>query len=782
MIQNYLKTAFRNFQKNKVHCFINLTSLCIGITCAIFIYTYVKHELSYDRFFKKADQIYRMEYKAGFSSVRYASINQYVNPGSLSSIPGVENQVRFAPLSNVFVEANGKRMIESDFWAADSTFFILFDFPLPEGNKNSAFAQPNSIVITQKTAQKYFGNQKVIGKTLIATFQNNSITLTVTGVADVPSNTHLQFGAVVSGSILEELYDMKLSDIYTAYNYLLLGKGQDPAEIEKRLSELSKKTRPEAIDYRLKPITDIHLYSSARGEIGHNSDIRYVYFFSAIAVVLLIIAGINFTSLATAQALQRYKEAGIRKTLGARKGQLIGQFLVEAVILSLMATAVGTLVIYYVLPSFNTLTGYHFIFSDFFDPASIPIVGLASVGIGLLAGIYPAILLSAFQPVKTLKGITPSGKKGAAVWKSIVIIQFAASVAMIICTVTIYRQLTYIQTKNLGFERDRIITVINLLGEHYAPLKSRLKMLAGVENVSASSYIPGVSKTSGTALVQKTNSSDSLTFNWISVDYDYFDTYGIDIVEGRAFSRNFGTDSTQAFMINREAVRILGWEFPIGKQVKAFNKKGTIVGITENFNFLSLHQTIPPIIFAMDNSLIFNVSIKLTPESNIPATVAQIKNSWNELLPNTPFDYSFVNEQFDALYKADQRMGTVFILFASLAILIACLGLFSLSSFIATKKRKEVSIRKILGATISSILLSFYKNYGKLVITACLIAVPVPYFFLKNWLQQFAFKTAISFWVFLIAVVAVLCIALVTVSYESIKTAISNPVDTLKNE
>lgn len=780
MFSSYFKTAYRLFKRNKIYSVINLVSLCIGMTCVILIYTYVTYERSYDDFFQNSDRIYRLEYISdlrGELNTRYANINQYVNPGSLTSISGIEKQVRFAPLSDVFVEANGEKMAGSDFWVADSSFFTLFDFPLLEGNRNSVLSQPNSIVLTKKTARKYFGNKRALGNTLNITFQDKSTTLTVTGVTDLPSNTHLQFDAIASKSLTEALYNRKLSEIYRAYNYLLLTKGQQPTAIQKQLNEINN------VDYRLKPITDIHLYSNVRAEISPNSDIRYIYFLSAIAIILIVIASINFTSLATAQALRRYKEAGIRKVLGAHKKQLITQFLFEAVFLSLIALTVSYMVIYYTLPFLNVYTENHlFTFSDFFNLTSILLFILTAVSMGMLAGLYPAFLLSAFQPVKTLKNVTPSGKKGAAIWKSIVVVQFAASLAMIICTVTIYRQLHYIQTKDLGFNKERIITVTNTLGDRYAPLKSRLQSLSSVEDVSVSSYIPGVSKTSGTALVQTANSSDSLTFNWISVDFDFFDTYGIRLKEGRTFSEEYGTDSTQAFMLNEAAVKVLGWESPLGKELNTISGAGTIIGVTQNFNFLSLYQNYSPIVYVMEESLYFNYSIKIAPSSTISNAISQIKKAWETVLPNTPFNYNFVDQQFNNLYKNDQQMGTMFALFATLALLIACLGLFSLSSFIATKKRKEVGIRKVLGATISEILFSIYKNYGKLIITACLIATPVSYLFLRYWLQQFAFKITISFWVFLIAIAGILCIAIVTVSYESIKAATTNPIKVLKTE
>lgn len=787
MFRNYLKTTFRNFKKYKLYTIINVCSLCIGITVSFLVYKYVSHEFSYDRFFRNAGQIYRLEHYSqlgGGLNNRYANINQYINPGYLNSIPGIVNQTRFALLPNVFVETDQKRIAEPDFWVADSSFFSTFSFPFINGNKETALSEPNNLVITKEIAQKYFEtSDKALGKVVTVTFQNASVDVTVTGIVEnVPSNSHLQFDGIASSSLYSGLFQRDLSEAYLGYNYLQLEEGRNPAEIETLFIENSKTTHPSAIDFRLQPLTDIHLYSSARGEISANSDIRYIYFFIAATVILLVIASINFTSLAAAQNLQRYKEAGIRKVLGANRGQLAGQYLFETVTLSLVVTAGAVLVIYLILPHFNNLTGIPFPLSDFINPGSVSLLLLVSIMVGVFAGFYPAVLLSAFQPVQTLKGIAPSGKKGASLWQTIVVAQFASTIAMIIFTAAIYRQLNFMQTKNLGFEKERIVTFYNTLGPEFAPLKSRLAGIPGVQSVSVSSYIPGVSRTGGTAMVQAPGIDDTLTFNWISVDFDYFDTYGIGIKQGRAFSENYGADSTQAFMLNEAAVKALGWESPLGREVTALAKMGTVIGVTDNFNFLSLHEEISPIIFLMDKSLYFNFSVRLSPTATISETVAQIQDTWQTLLPNIPFEYHFVDDQFDQLYKQEQRLGTLFGILTPLALFIACLGLFSLSSFMATKKRKEIGIRKVHGASLSDILISFYGKYGKLFVLAGIIAVPASVYFLTNWLQNFAFRISFPFDLFALGIAAALIITIITVSYESIRAALSNPVESLKSE
>lgn len=787
MFKNYVKTTFRNFKKYKLYTIINVCSLCIGITVSFLVYKYVSHELSYDRFFKNADQIYRLEHYSqlgGGLNNRYANLNQTTNPGYLNSIPGIVNQTRFAILPTVFIETGENKLTEPKFWVADSSFFSTFSFPFINGNKETALSEPNSLVITKKIAQKYFEtSDKALGKVVTVTFQNSSVDVTVTGIVEnVPSNSHLQFDGIASSSLYSGLFQRDLSEAYLGYNYLQLEEGRNPAEIENQVEDRSKTNYPEPIDYELQPLTDIHLYSSANGEISPNSDIRYIYFFVLIAGILLIIASINFTSLATVQNLQRYKEAGIRKVLGANRGQLVGQYLFETVTLSLVVTAGAVLLIYSILPHFNNLTGIPLPLSNLLNPPSASLLLLVSIMVGIFAGFYPAILLSAFQPVKTLKGITPSGKKGAPLWQTIVVIQFASTIAMIICTATIYRQLNFIQTKNLGFEKERIVTFHNTMGPEFAPLKSRLASIPGVQSVSVSSYIPGVSRTGGTAMIQAPGISDTLTFNWISVDFDYFDTYGIAVQQGRAFSEDYGTDSTRAFMLNEAAVKALGWESPLGREVTALARTGTVIGITDNFNFLSLHEEISPIIFVVNENFYFNFSVRLSPTATTSETVAQIQDTWQTHQPNTPFEYHFVDDQFDQLYKQEQRLGALFGILTPLALFIACLGLFSLSSFMVTKKRKEIGIRKVLGASLTDILISFYGKYGKLIVLAGIIAVPASVYFLTNWLQNFAFRISFPFDLFVLGIVITVVIAIATVSYESIKAALSNPVESLKNE
>jgi len=531
MVLNYFKSAFRNIKKNKIYSLINLLSLCIGIACCILIYTYVKYELSYDEFFDHADQIYRLEFLAQNGdqlATRYANIPKYDNPGDIRSIPGIQKQTRFALMQTIYVQAKNKKIAEPHFIEADSHFFSLFSLPLIKGNRKTALKEPGSIVISKKIACKYFGTHKAMGQTLTLSVQGKKAEVTVTGIMEnLPSNSHMQFDAVSSKSLSETLSGYKLADLYVAYTYLMLGKNQNPRTIKKQLAQLSSKNHPGPIDYKLQPLTDIHLQSSARYEIKPNSNIRNIYFLIAIGIILLIIASINFTSLSTAQALNRYTEAGVRKVLGAQKRQLIAQFLFEAIFFALISLILSFATIYLLLPQFNTLTGISFTMTDFLNLKLVSLFLLVSLGIGILAALYPAIVMSAFQPVTTLKGIAPTGQKGSSLWKSIVVIQFAGSIAMIIGTVTIYRQLSYIQNKNLGFNKDRVVTFQNPDGKHYKPLQSQIKSVPGVQQVAISSFIPGVSKTGGTGLVKAEGRTVTLIFHWVSVGYNYFDTYHI---------------------------------------------------------------------------------------------------------------------------------------------------------------------------------------------------------------------------------------------------------------
>jgi putative ABC transport system permease protein len=705
----------------------------------------------------------------------------------LNSISGIERGTRFAILSNssvsLFVRANHKKIVETNIYAADSSFFTIFNFHFIAGNRETALAQTNSIVLSKRTAQKYFGDQNAIGHTMTIIYRHKKFTGIVRGVAKVPSNTHLQFNAVVSKEVLKAIFGIKLSQVGLGYDYVQLKRSQNPTAIAKQIQKINKSKYTKSITYRLEPITHIHLHSHARYELSPNSNIRYIYFLIVIAIILLIIAGINFTSLATAQNLQRYKEAGIRKVLGAQKGQLIAQFLVEVIGISLLALLISYIIVDLTLPLFDDFAGVTFHISHFLTPITLIVFIGGTIVLGILAGLYPALLFSAFQPVKTLKGASPSGKKGATIWKSIVVIQFAVSIIMIICTLTIFRQLHFIQHKDLGFNKNHIITFANFMGPHYNAFESRLKDVKGVKNVTVSSYIPGTSKTSGTGPVNVSGRPDTLIFDWISNDYNYLATYSIQLKKGRFFSRKHATDSTQAIVLNEAAVKAFHLKSPIGKRINTgFNTNMKVIGVTKNFNFLSLYQKVPPIIFIMQKNLYFNFSVKLAANENPSAVIGRIKHVWQSMLPNTPFNYQFVDQQFNALYKTDRKMGKIFGIFAILALFIACLGLFSLSSFMAARRTKEIGIRKVLGASITNILVSFYKRYGLLVGIACLIAIPASYIFLSRWLQNYAYRIGMPAWVFLIAVVATLVIAFSAVSFESIKAALANPVDSLRKE
>jgi putative ABC transport system permease protein len=789
MFQTYFKTALRNFKKHKLHSVINLVGLCLGLTCALYIFVYVHHELSYESFFTHADQIYRIESRTNFSGKKgtlYANTTQNVIPRNLKSVPGVKQQTRFAILLkapfSLFIKANQKKLAATKVWAADSSFFKIFNFHFIAGNPKTALMHSNGIVLSEQTAQKFFGRHHAIGRSVTLFWRQKKIPLIVRGVVNVPFNTHLQFHAVTSKTVFKDMFGIPMSKAGLAYNYLELKRGQDPVQIAKEIKPAIKNGANNTT-YRLEPITRIHLHSHARYELSPNSNIRYIYFLIAIAIILLIIAGINFTSLATAQNLQRYKEAGIRKVLGAQKGQLIGQFLVEVIGISLLALLISYIIADLTLPLFNNFAGVAFHFSRFLTPITLIVFIGGTILLGILAGLYPALLFSAFQPVKTLKGASPSGKKGATIWKSIVVVQFAVSIIMIICTLTIFRQLRFIQHKDLGFNKNHIITFANFMGSHYKVFESRLKNIKGVKNVTVSSYIPGTSKTSGTALVIVPSQADSFTVDWIATDYNYFKTYGIKLKKGRFFSPRYATDSTKAFVVNEAAVKALHLKHPIGAHIIAFGiRNGTIIGVTQNFNFLSLYQKIPPIVFNMKKIGYWNFSVKLAANINPSTVIGRIKHVWQSLLPNTPFKYQFVDQQFNSLYKTDRQMGRVFGIFAILALFLACLGLFSLSSFMAARKKKEIGIRKVLGASITNILFSFYKKYGILVGIACLIAIPASYIFLSRWLQNYAYRIGMPAWVFLIAVVATLFIAFSAVSFESVKAALANPVDSLRKE
>lgn len=791
MLKNHLKFIFRNLIRNKVYATFSIISLSIGLVCSILIYLFIARELSYDTFFKHSNRIVRLEYVSTSQSgtgQKDAISRSSLFHLNLHSIPEIVERTRMAKLYSVFARSKhtkGKIVVNKGF-AADSSFFDVFNFKILEGDTRSPLSQPNSVVLTQKTARKIFGNEDPIGKTFFVYYFQHKIALRVTAVMEnVPANSHLDFNFLMDTATFKALTGFSISGITFTWEYFLLSKNANIETVTRKINHLIPKNDAKYLHYALMPLLNIHLYSHARYEIKPNGSIRSVYFFSLIGSIILLISAINFISLFLSHSAARGKEIGVRKVLGANNGQLSGQLLLESTGMAVLSLPVALALGWLCMPLFNSLTGEVFTLHDLLSFSLIWKALIFAVFVGLLSGMYPALFMPKSSHEKWVK--SSSTKDGDSAFQySIIVFQFMASALLIAGTLVVWHQLAFMQDKDLGFQKNGIITTSNYLGKKLHTFKEMLSGNPDIEHISASTYIPGTSESGGTELVESVENEDSVTCDWISVDYNFFKTYGIKIVRGRSFSEDFPTDSSKAFIINEAAVKALGLKHPLGTQLsasgKAFKRTGKIVGIVKDFNYLSLHKKIPPMLFMIYPPYYLSLSIKLASNKNISGTLDDIKKVSYAVQPNVPFEYSFLDQKFNALYKNDRKAGNSYLAFSIIAILVSCLGLFSLASHSMQKRIKEIGIRKVLGATVPNILNLFYSKYLKLIVAANVLAIPVAWLLLRNWLTNFAFRVRIGVLPFVAAFVITGVFTVIAVSYWALKAAWSNPIDSIRVE
>ncbi len=807
MFKNYFKTALRNLSRQKGYSFINITGLAIGMACCLLILMFINDELSYDNYHEKADRIYRviLHLKYGGREQNAAEVSSPMAKTLVRDYPEVEEAVRFLDRGSFLIKYEEKSFKEQDFIFTDPTFFKIFSIPLLKGDPRTALKDPFSLVLSKKTAEKYFGKEDPLGKIVKV---NNKDDYKITGIFDeIPHNSHFRFEVMASLESIEESRE-QIWWRNNFYTYLLLGKQVDPRSLEAKFPGVIKKyMAPQleklsgqsydkmvasgnlVLDFSLQPLRRIHLYSDLVAELGTNSDIKYVYIFSAIAFFILVIASVNFMNLSTARSAGRAKEVGIRKVLGSPRGQVIRQFLTESMILSILSMIIALVLVNLILPFFNQLAGKELTRSNFYGGAMIPAVLVITLLTGIMAGLYPAFFISAFQPIMALKGRLKSGVKSGWLRSGLVVFQFAASIVLIICTLVVMNQLHYIQEKKLGFDKEQVIILFNtnLLGKQSETFKNELLTHASIKAATISSYLPIPSNRSDYAVFPEgqINDKNSTTMQIWRVDYDYIKTLGMKIVKGRNLSREFSTDKTAA-IINQRAARQFGWEEPMGKHLSwVTSSQGdmtsyTVIGVVEDFHYDSLRDTIGPLIMVLANSaelISFRIDTK-----DIPGTIGLLQEKWNRFLPGQPFEYSFMDERFNEIYKAERRLGKIFGVFAVLAILVSCLGLFGLAAFIAEQRTKEIGIRKALGATVPGIIRLLSKEFVIFVGIANLIAWPLAYIIMNKWLQGFAYRTSLQVIIFLAAGVAAVFIALLTTGYQAIKAALSDPVQSLRYE
>ena len=807
MFRNYFKSAFRSIAKHKGYSFINITGLAIGMACCLLILMFVNDELSFDSYNENADRIYRV---AG--SIRFGGrdFDLAVCPAPMAKTlveeyPDVIDAVRLRDRGSFIVKYGDNSFKEKKFVYADNNLFDIFTINLLEGDSKTALKDPKTLVLSRETAEKYFGRENPIGKVVKI---DNKDDYKVTGVFDnIPSNSHFHFDFIASLESLEESREqMWLNNNFNTY--LLLDKNADHAAMEAKFPELIKKyLAPQVkqftgqtleklsadgsvkIKFYLQPLRDIHLHSDLTAELEANSDITYVYIFSAVALFILVIACINFMNLSTARSAGRAKEVGMRKVLGSIRSQLIGQFLIESLILSIISMLIALVLVNLALPFFNNLSGKELSMADNYNPAMILSMLVITLLTGFFAGSYPAFLISAFQPISVLKGQLKGGVKSGFLRSALVVFQFAASIILIIGTLVVMNQLHYIQTKKLGFDKDHVLILHNayLLDKQVETFKNEMLESPHINEATVSEYLPVPSSrnSSGVFPEGKYNNKTSTSMQIWKVDYDYIKTMGMKIVEGRDFSREFSTDTT-ATVINRRTAEQFGWTNPLGKRLSKFKSNEgdmehyTIIGVVEDFHFDSLRNNIGPLMMYLGDSKGM-ISFRIDG-SDIAGTLGLLKDTWNRFMPGQPFEYSFLDERFNNVYRTEEKIGEIFGSFAVLAIFVGCLGLFGLAAFVAEQRTKEIGIRKVLGASISSIITLLSKEFAILVGIANFIAWPAAYFIMKKWLEDFAYKTAMSPWTFLAAGMAALLIALITISYQSIKAALANPVNSIKYE
>lgn len=809
MLRNYLKIAFRNLLKNKAFSIINIAGLALGLTCCLLISLYVVDELSYDKFHENAENIYRVnsDIKFGGQEMTIALSNDPIGATLVNDYPQVKQSVRFHSRGDFLVTKGDQTFREERIIFADSTLFDVFTFPLLIGNPETALARPKTMVVTESTARKYFDRTDVIGEVL--RFDNED-DYEITGVMqDIPTNSHIRYDFFLSlAGDRQSQQNMWLS--HNFYTYVVLEAGADPGFLPEQMDQLMEQyVGPQAqrmiditmeefeasgnyIRYSLMPLTDIHLHSNRAYEMGPNSNIQYVYLFAAIAFFVLLIACINFMNLSTARSAGRAREVGIRKVLGSVKSRLIGQFLTESILMTLIAFALAIVATWLLLPWFNQLAGKEIALNNFANWAILPVLLVFVLVTGLLAGSYPAFFLSSFRPVNVLKGRLGINSSGSNLFRSgLVVVQFVASVLLIIGTIVIYRQLNYIQTKELGFKKEQVLIIEDAfaLENNLQAFKEEALRESGVKTATVSSFLPVPSSRSdsplfATPVPDQENAVQSQHW-WI--DHDYFETMGMEVIDGRAFSRDFPSDSS-AVILNEAAVNMFGFDDPVGEAIYRLQgdfsdpevRRMNVVGVVRDFHFESLRNNITPVAFFLGNSS-GNISLRLSTD-DISNTISRLETTWKEMAIGQPFNYTFMDEAFDEMYRAEQRIGNIFVSFAILAIFIACLGLFGLSAFMAEQRMKEIGIRKVLGASINNIVTMLSKDFLKLVIIAALIAFPLAWWGMSTWLEEFAYRTELSWWIFAVAAVIAIIVAIATVSFQALRAATTNPVQSIRSE
>ncbi len=791
MLKNNLKIALRNLFKQKGYAFINVVGLSVGMAVCFLIALWVKDELGYDRFHAKADRMYRALWEAryGDNEWKLPLVAVPLAETLEKEFPEVERAVRLYP-GGMTLRHGDEYVREQNFLFTEESFFEVFTVAFIAGDPKTALRDPESVVLTAETAQRYFPNQNPLGQTLQ---QNDGKLLRVTGVVQsFPPQSHFHFSFLASIKNLQRFSGRQQNwGAASVYTYLVLRPGENAATLQVKLQTyIDKNVAGESFNqpgnftrYPLQPLRDIHLRSHLQNELEPNGNQAYVYLFSVIACFILLLACINFVNLSTARALKRSREVGIRKALGSQRAQLVRQFLAEAFVYVGLAMLAALVLVELALPAFNAFSGKQ-LASNFFDsPFALMTLAILAVLVTALAGAYPAFFLSSFWPAQALKGrhVGRAGKERLR--QGLVVAQFCVSIGLIAGTLVVRQQLQFMQSRRLGFDKERVLLIhrAGALGRQHAVFRNRLLAQPMISSAAAAQNLPGqqFDSTVFTPEQPANYENTSLTYAW--VDEQYLDVLKLNLVAGRNFSKEVATDSS-AFLINQAAAKALGWNESLGKRLGMGNfYQGPIIGVVEDFHFESLHHEVKPILFMFNRRQPSYLAVRLRP-GNVAEGLAAIQKLWKEFVPNSPLQYSFLEQDYHKLYDGEQRIAQIFTAFSILAIVIACLGLFGLASFMAEQRTKEIGVRKVLGATVAGLVGLLSKDFIKLVLVAFAVAAPAAYFAMNKWLQDFAYRIALGWWMFALAGGLALLIALVTVSAQAIKAALANPVEALRYE
>jgi putative ABC transport system permease protein len=810
MFLNYLKIAFRNLRKRKGHTFLNIAGLTIGMTCCLLIFHYVSYEKSYDNFHKDAGDIVRLRidrYKKGALSWKSATVYPAIAPTMKKDFPEVQNFCRLIDAEFLITnDATQEKYRETQGYFADAAILRMFDIRLQQGNPANALVGPDKMILSQSMAKKYFGNENAIGKQLTIKYDGGSHNYDISGVfRDYPSNSHLDIQYLVSYDAFKKLLDNPEDPAETAwgwydfYTYIQLKPGTDQQQFAAKIPAFSDRymnnterarKNNNRTEIQIMPLTDIHLYSNFNQEAEVNGNGQAVGFLFLVAIFIIGIAWINYINLATARSVERAKEVGVRKVMGALRTDLIKQFLTESFLLNLVALLLSAGIFLLLVTPFDRFTGHpdtHITLS----PHYWQLFALLFAGGTLLSGLYPAFVLSGFQPIKVLKGMFKSSTSGLLLRKGLIVLQFTTSVVLIAGTIIVYRQVSFMRDQKLGANIDQTLVLEGARSQEdslyktiFQPFKTSLLQQPGVKQLAASSNVMG-QEIYWTNTHKRINAEgdNGVTLYNMAIDYDFLPLFDMKLAAGRNFSKDFGTDK-KGVLLNEKAIAVLGFgnaKEAIGQKINSGSDTNTVVGVLADYHHQGLQKAIEPMIFRLGQDVRSFYSIKVSA-TNLPATITAIKKEWDSYFPADPFSYTFLDETFSQQYKADILFGKVFGIFAFLAIMIACFGLLGLSAYNVIQRTKEIGIRKVLGASAQSILVLLSKDFMKLIIVSLVLAIPVGWYIMHQWLQDFAYRISIGWWVFAIAGVLSLLIALFTIVLQAAKAVVENPVKSLRSE